>query len=238
MASPMSGGNPAPYDYNSPDFSQVKPFQISGGLQSYVDLRMKEAQVDAIEQRTRLVQQQQANAAVDNAIKLSTSLTKRKEAENSSRYYFNRSWKMHDDRRKSEFQADQLRELSVYAEDIAKEKMEQTRLDTTIKSHQASLTKEQFYAAQIKNGWERKGMSPNTPYNVKMAYQQLRSYDLTEGETATILLLAGTTAEALKYIIPSGILGKAIGKAKKAVNMVPTKPRYNSAEWWRTVNGN
>lgn len=74
--------------YNAPtlDYSYVPPVEatIAGALDTYQNFRVKQAQVD--------------NLKAQNKILMETGRIREKEADNASRYFFNKSWKMHDDR--------------------------------------------------------------------------------------------------------------------------------------------
>ena len=222
MATAMKTGSPGSYKYNVPDFSQRKPLQIPDGLGSYFDLKLKKAQVDAIEQQTSLNQQKEANEAVENAIKTA-------ESRNALGYYAQRRQKMHYDARQS-FQKGQL---GAHSTEVAIEKLEQAKLDTAKKAQEVELTAEQVLAQQIKNDYEQRGLSPNSPYQAKLLYKQLKKSGMNDDQITTTLLTAGVSADVLKNVVPAGILGGALKRMKSG--KPGSKPGYNSAESWRRL---
>lgn len=226
MSSPMSSSSPAPYKWETPNFSQVKPFHVTGdGIGSYVDLKAKQAQVDAIEAQADLTQQKAATEAINTALK-----AHEEGSGNASRYYWNRSWKMHDDRDISRSRGIQEGALAEYSMEMAMEKLNQLRLDNQNKSNQINLTAEQVIGQRIKNEYEGKGISTQ---NMKLIYNQLKDSGMDQEAIASTLLFAGVSAEALQYVLPAGIIGKALRNVR-----VPKakRPRYNSAESWRDLD--
>ena len=218
MATAMKSGSPNSYKYNVPDFSQRRAFDVTDGINAYVDLEMKQAQIDAIEQQTSLAQQREANEAVENAIKVA-------EAESASPYYRHRSTKM---RRESNLKYQQM-QLGAHSMEVASEKLEQAKLDTAIAGQRLELTREQVVGQKIKNDYERAGISPNSPYQARLLYNQLKKSGMDQDQIAVTLLTAGVGAEALKTLLPAGIIGKALGKMK----LGKSKTKYNSTQGWK-----
>lgn len=193
-------GSPSSYKYNVPDFSQKKPLQLPDGIGGYLDMEMKRAQIDAIEKQTALTQQKEANEAVENAIKVA-------EADNAPGYFKSRSSKLHFDK----IQSLQKTELGKYSSQVAMEKLEQTKHETSKRALDVKLSSERVIGERIKNEYAGKGISSE---NLKMLYRQLKQSGMNDESIATTLLIAGAAGYALKNILPAGIIGKSLSKLK------------------------
>lgn len=199
MSSPTSSSAPGAYKWDTPDFSQVKPFQVSNGIGQYYDLKMKQAQIDAVEQQTSLNQQREANEAVNNAIKSA-------EATNARGYFAQRRQKMSQD---AEVRRQQT-ELGKYNTEVAKEKLRQVKMDTQQKAQNIRMTAEQVIGQQLRNDFERSGLNQNTPYQAKILYRKLQKQGMAQEEILTTLLFAGVGADVLKTVAPASIIGKVL----------------------------
>jgi hypothetical protein len=200
-------------------------------LGKYINFRKGEAEIDRLDAETDLIKQRDANEAIRNAIMAS-------EAEHAPGYYSNRRGKMTFDNQYSNIRANVASTTSAYAQDMAIEKLKQLRVSNENLVSQGRLTFSQFLGQEIKNYWDKSGLTPGSPYSARMSYRQLTAQGVPEQQVAAGLVAAGVGTQVLRTFVPAGVLGRAIRGARRSGTSASTVRRrtpYNSSESWRSM---
>lgn len=201
-----SGGAPTAPKADVPDFQNVKPMDIAGGIGSYVDIKMKEAQTE--------------NIKADTAQKRETTTGKQIANEVAEAQKFENMHKSQFDNWIKSAKLDaQLMENYFQQERLTQQELGR---DIDISTKAAILA-----GVQIKNDWAQQGLEGSS-MEAKQAMILLQNKGYSRSQIARALLIAGVSAAVLKNIIPAGILGKALGRNKLSTSKMKSKTTYSS----------
>ncbi|AXL14955.1 DNA pilot protein [Microviridae sp.] len=221
----VTSSQAAPYKRGSPDFSQRKathlPTDFGEGLSRMYNREKIQAETDRVEAEINLINERTLQESIVNEFGTigkmfgSTGIS----GGHAARTATGKSFKAKHDM-----------DLGRFNSDVAKENAKQARLDTENKIISNDLKEAQLLGAQIKNEFEKSGLTSSSSTEMRVLYKRMLDAGVDAKTAGEALLIAGVGAGILKTIVPAGILGNILKKKPIQAPRMKGKSTHKSGD--------